>query len=58
MSGRIEDLTGVSITSESGKKYVLKKVIGSGSQGVVYEDDSEKYVVKFYYLAEREMLDI
>lgn len=58
MSGRIEDLTGVSITSESGKRYILKKIIGSGSQGVVYEDESEKYVIKFYYPAESEMLDV
>lgn len=58
MSGKIDDLTGFSVVSESGKKYTLKGIIGSGSQGVVYEDDSEKYVIKFYYPADSEMIDM
>jgi serine/threonine protein kinase len=57
MSGRIEDLTGISVLSESGKKYMLKGIIGNGSQGVVYEDESEKYVIKFYYPTDSELLD-
>lgn len=58
MSGKIEDLTGISLVSESGKKYTLKGVIGSGSQGVAYEDETGKYVVKFYYPTDSEMLDM
>lgn len=58
MSGRIEDLTGISLVSESGRKYILKSVIGSGSQGVAYEDETGKYVVKFYYPTDSEMLDM
>lgn len=58
MKGKIDNLTGMTIVSESGKKYTLKEIIGSGSQGIVYEDNSEKFVIKFYYPAESEMLDM
>lgn len=58
MRGKIEDLTGMTVVSESGGKYTLKRMIGSGSQGVVYEDKSEKYVIKFYFPTNSEMLDM
>jgi len=49
MNGRIEDLTGITITAESGSKYRLVKQAGCGAQGVVYEESSGKYMVKLYY---------
>ena len=58
MNGKVDNLTGMTVISESGKKYILKGIIGNGSQGVVYDDESEKYVIKFYFPAESEMLDM
>lgn len=58
MNGRIDDMAGKTVISENGKKYTLKNMIGNGSQGVVYEDESGEYVVKFYYPADSEMLDM
>lgn len=58
MNGKTDNLTGMTVISESGKKYVLKEIIGNGTQGVVYEDESGKYVIKFYFPAESEMLDM
>ena len=58
MNSKVDNLTGMTVISESGKKYVLKEIIGNGSQGVVYEDESGKYVIKFYFPTESEMLDM
>ena len=58
MNSKIDNLTGTTVMTESGKKYTLKEIIGSGSQGVVYEDVSEKFVIKFYFPADSEILDI
>lgn len=49
MSGRMEDLTGVTIVTVSGQKYKLTNQAGFGSQGVVYEENTGKYMVKLYY---------
>ena len=49
MSINIEDLTGATITAESGNKYILTKQAGNGAQGVVYEESHDKYMVKLYY---------
>ena len=49
MNDRLKDLTGVTLTSESGNKYRIEEQIGSGAQGVVYKESSSKYVVKLYY---------
>lgn len=49
MSGRMEDLTGVTIVSVSGQKYRLTRQAGCGTQGVVYEESAGKYMVKLYY---------
>ena len=49
MNGRIENLTGVTVTAESGSKYNLIRQVGQGAQGVVYEEASGRYMVKFYY---------
>lgn len=57
MNGRIEDLTGITIVAESGSKYKLTKQAGCGAQGVVYEEASEKYMVKFYYPTDSTTID-
>ena len=49
MSGNMEDLTEVTIITVSGQKYKLTKQAGYGTQGVVYEESTGKYMVKFYY---------
>ena len=57
MSGRIEDLTGITIVAESGSKYKLTKQAGGGAQGVVYEETSGKYMIKFYYPSDSKAID-
>lgn len=57
MNGRIEDLTGTTIVSETGVKYKLLKQVGSGAQGVVYEEASDMYMVKMYYPSNCETID-
>ena len=49
MSSRIENLTGATLVAESGRKYKLTKQAGSGSQGIVYDESSNRYMVKLYY---------
>ena len=57
MSNRMEDLTGVTLTAESGRKYKLTKQAGSGAQGVVYEENGNNYMVKLYYPSGSESID-
>ena len=57
MSNRMEDLTGVALVAESGRKYKLIKQVGSGAQGVVYEESGNKYMVKLYYPSGSESID-
>lgn len=57
MRGRIEDLTGVTIMSETGSKYKLLKQAGCGAQGVVYEEARGKYMVKLYYPSDCQTID-
>lgn len=57
MKGRIEDLTGIIIVAESGSKYKLTKQAGCGAQGVVYEEASGKYMIKFYYSSDSKATD-
>ena len=57
MSGRIEDLTGITITADSGSKYKLTKQAGHGAQGVVYEESSGKYMIKLYYPSGSRVID-
>jgi serine/threonine protein kinase len=49
MSRRMEDLAGVTIVSVSGQKFKLTGLAGYGAQGVVYEENTGKYMVKLYY---------
>jgi serine/threonine protein kinase len=49
MKERMKDLSGETITGSSGKKYILGKPYGYGAQGVVYEDATERKMIKFYY---------
>lgn len=49
MSRRMEDLTGATIVSVSGQKYKLTGRAGCGAQGVVYEENTGKYMVKLYF---------
>ena len=45
----MQNLTGETIITVDGKKYKLGKLVGYGAQGVVYEDASEKKMIKLYY---------
>lgn len=45
----MKNLTGENIITVDGKKYKLGKLAGYGAQGVVYEDASEKKMIKLYY---------
>lgn len=49
MTPNVRDLSGTSITAESGQTYHLTEMAGSGAQGVVYFEKSRRYVVKLYY---------
>lgn len=49
MNGRMQNLAGEIITTTDGKRYRLGKMAGYGAQGVVYEDDSGKKMIKLYY---------
>lgn len=49
MNSRIEDLTGQQIVTEKGLRIKLVKQAGCGAQGIVYEEDSGKYMIKLYY---------
>lgn len=44
----MKNLTGETIITVDGKKYKLGKLAGYGAQGVVYEDASEKKMIKLY----------
>lgn len=57
MNGKIKNLTGATIIAESGTKYTLKEQIGYGAQGVVYEENSGKFMVKLYYPSNCQSLD-
>jgi serine/threonine protein kinase len=45
----MQNLTGQTITAKSGNTYTLSEIVGSGAQGVVYKEKSEKYMVKLYF---------
>lgn len=56
--------TGTLLTSDSGVKYVVKQLLGSGGQGEVYnvENGGRHYALKWYYkhnatAAQKEILD-
>lgn len=49
MITRMPNLCGKIITGERGGKYHLTEVKGQGSQGVVYAEQTGKYMVKLYY---------
>ena len=49
MNGRMQNLAGETITTADGNRYKLSKLAGYGAQGVVYEDDSGKKMIKLYY---------
>lgn len=53
----IDDLTGITITADSGSKYKLIKQAGCGAQGVVYEESSGKYMIKLYYPSGSSVID-
>lgn len=44
----MNNLEGKLITSTNGNKYLLTEIAGQGAQGVVYNEASGKYIVKFY----------
>lgn len=49
MNNAMQNLIGKTITAKSGNTFILTEIAGSGAQGVVYKEKSEKYMVKFYY---------
>lgn len=44
----MDTLEGQILTSISGTKYYLSKIIGQGAQGIIYSTVDDKYVVKLY----------
>lgn len=57
MNNKMRDLTGLILTSESGKQYKLTKKAGNGAQGVVYEESENKYMIKLYYPSGSKLVD-
>jgi serine/threonine protein kinase len=57
MNNAMQNLTGRTITAKSGNSFILTEIAGSGAQGVVYKENSEKYMVKFYYPHNEPQLD-
>ena len=57
MSERMQNLTGETIITISGKRYKLGKLAGYGAQGVVYEDDTGLKMIKLYYPSGSEIVD-
>lgn len=49
MQKEMKNLSGTFITTDGGKSYCLGKVIGYGSQGIVYDIEESKLLVKLYY---------
>lgn len=49
MQKGIKNLTGKTIETVSGNKFVLGSIIGRGAQGVVYSEAGGKYLIKLYY---------
>jgi serine/threonine protein kinase len=57
MNNAIQNLVGETITAKSGNTFILTEIAGSGAQGVVYKEKSEKYMVKFYYPHNESQID-
>jgi len=57
MSNAMQSLIGETITAKSGNTFILTEIAGSGNQGVVYKENSGKYMVKFYYPHNEPQLD-
>jgi len=53
----MQNLIGETITAKSGNTFILTEIAGSGAQGVVYKEKSEKYILKFYYPHNEPQLD-
>ena len=45
---KMDELEGQILTSKSGTKYYLSKIIGQGAQGIIYSTADDEYVVKLY----------
>ncbi len=57
MKERMKDLSGETIISSSGKKYKLGNACGYGAQGVVYEGEAGRKMIKFYYPTGSDLID-
>ena len=44
----MQDLEGKIIQTTEGTKYVLTEIAGEGAQGVVYNEASDKFLIKLY----------
>ena len=53
----MQNLTGETIITVDGKKYILGKLAGYGAQGVVYEDISGNKMIKLYYPSGSNIVD-
>ncbi|WP_029545004.1 protein kinase [Selenomonas sp. AB3002] len=49
MSERMQNLIGETIITIEGNKHRLEKMVGYGSQGIVYEDSTGAKMIKLYY---------
>lgn len=49
MKLKMRSLVGSDVVSVDGRRYHLTGIVGYGSQGMVYEEGTGKYVVKFYF---------
>lgn len=52
-----EDLVGKTIRTVTNQEYTLKKMVGQGGQGVVFEDESGKRMIKLYYRSGCNLID-
>ncbi len=44
----MQDLEGKVIQTTTGRKYVLTEIVGEGAQGVIYNEASDKFLIKLY----------
>jgi DNA-binding helix-hairpin-helix protein with protein kinase domain len=44
----VQDLEGKMIYTTSGEKYMLTEILGEGAQGIVYEEATDKFLIKLY----------
>lgn len=53
MITKMPNLCGQTVTGERGGKYHLTEIKGQGAQGVVYAEQTGKYMIKLYYPSDK-----